>query len=272
MQQTLATRQPLASRLKAVGNVSHLAISVTSVLVVLVVWAATTNLGLVSGKALPTPQVMVKSLTEFILDGYQGKPFVEHVGYSILRAMSALALGVLCGVPLGLLIGYYPRLAAVLNPFISFLRPIPALAFIPLVILYLGIGELSKVSVIWLAAFLYMTLYASTGVRNVPREYVLLGQNLELSKWEFFRRVIFPASLPYVIAGLKTATALSWAIVVAAELIAAQAGLGYMIMDAATFFNLPFVCVGILFIGGIGLLLEAITNALERRVLHWVGR
>lgn len=257
---------------KPTKEISHRTISILSVLIVLAIWTLSTNLGWVSGKALPSPQVMGEAVYSFITQGYQGKSFLTHVGSSVFRAITALVLGVICGVPLGLLMGYYPRLAAALNPFISFLRPIPALAFIPLVILYLGIGETSKISVIWLAAFLYMTLYASTGVRNVPRDYLLLGLNLELSKWEFFSRVIFPASLPYIITGFKTATALSWAIVVAAELIAAQAGLGYMIMDAATFFNLPFVCVGVIFIGAIGLFLEAATNWLEARLLHWTGR
>lgn len=246
-------------------------ISVGTVLAILAAWAAATNLGLIGGRSLPTPQAIVGALWEFITVGYQGKSFLDNVGHSIFRAMAGLTLGVALGVPLGLLTGYHPRLNAMVSPIIGFLRPIPSLAFIPLVILYLGIGEISKVAVIWLAAFLYMTLYASTGVKNVKRDYILLGQNLELSQWDLFRTVIFPASLTYIIAGLKTATALSWAIVVAAELIAAQSGLGYMIMDASTFFNLPFVCVGILFIGGIGLLLELFTNQLEKRVIHWAG-
>jgi NitT/TauT family transport system permease protein len=244
-------------------------ISVASVVSILAVWTLATNMGLISGKSLPTPQAILKALWEFITVGYRGKSFLDNVGHSIFRAMAGLTLGVAMGVPLGLLMGYHPRLNAVFSPIIGFLRPIPSLAFIPLVILYLGIGEPSKIAVIWLAAFLYMTLYAATGVRNVKRDYVLLGRNLELSQWQLFRTVIFPASLPYIIAGLKTATALSWAIVVAAELIAAQSGLGYMIMDASTFFNLPSVCVGMLFIGGIGLLLELGTNLIERNVLHW---
>lgn len=245
--------------------------SVGSVLTLFVIWAVATNVGLVSGKNLPTPQAMGHALWDFITIGYQGKSFLDNVGHSVFRAMAGLTLGVVLGVPLGLLIGYHEKLNAIVSPIIGFLRPIPALAFIPLVILYLGIGEVSKIAVIWLAAFLYMTLYASTGVKNVKNDYLLLGRNLGLSQWTLFRSVIFPASLTYIIAGLKTATALSWAIVVAAELIAAQSGLGYMIMDASTFFNLPFVCVGILFIGGIGLLLELITNQIERRVLHWAG-
>lgn len=257
---------------KPAKEISYRAISVLSVVGVMVVWTLSTNLGWVSGKALPAPQVLAEAIYTFMTQGYQGKSFLTHLGSSVFRATTALVLGVVCGVPLGLLMGYYPKLAAVLNPFIAFLRPIPALAFIPLVILYLGIGEVSKIAVIWLAAFLYMTLYAQTGVRNVPRDYLLLGLNLELSRRELFAKVIFPAALPYIITGFKTATALSWAIVVAAELIAAQAGLGYMIMDAATFFNLPFVCVGVIFIGVIGLLLEVATNRLEASLLHWTGR
>lgn len=246
-------------------------VSVASVMVVIAMWTIASNTVFLAGHNVPTPQAILHAVWEFVTVGYQGKSFWDNVGHSLFRAMTGLILGVALGVPLGLLIGYRPFLNAIVSPIIGFLRPIPSLAFIPLVILLFGIGEFSKVAVIWLAAFLYMTLYAATGVRNVRRDFLQLGHNLELSQWQLFRSIIFPASLSYIIAGLKTATALSWAIVVAAELIAAQSGLGYMVMDASTFFNLPFVCVGILLIGGIGLLLELATNVLERKLVHWAG-
>lgn len=247
-------------------------IGIASVATALIVWAIVTNIGLVSHNTLPTPQKFAATLAGFVQHGYSGKSFLVNVGDSVFRAMTGLFFGILLGVPLGLFMGYDSRLNAALMPLIAFLRPIPALAFIPLVIIYFGIGELSKIIVIWIAAFLYMTLYASTGVRNVSREYFLLGLNLELSKWRMFKDIVFPAALPYIIAGIKTATALSWAIVVAAELIAAQAGLGYVIMDSSTFFNIPLVYVGIALIGAIGFALEMLTTLLERKILHWVGR
>ena len=146
------------------------------------------------------------------------------------------------------------------------------IAFIPLVILYFGIGEFPKILLIGAAAFWYVVLNTSNGVRSVPVDLVRAALNLGVRRDQLFFRVIFPAALPHVMTGIKTATALSWAIVVAAELVAAQEGLGYLIMDAATFFRVPYVYLGIIIIGVIGLLLEVVTVAIENRVLHWRGR
>jgi NitT/TauT family transport system permease protein len=123
-----------------------------------------------------------------------------------------------------------------------------------------------------MAALWYVVLNASAGVRAVPQDLLRAAQNLGLTRAQIFRHVIFWAALPNIMTGVKTATAISWAIVVAAELIAAQAGLGFMVMDAATFFRVPDVYIGIIIIGLIGLTLEAITRALEVSLLHWQGR
>jgi NitT/TauT family transport system permease protein len=125
---------------------------------------------------------------------------------------------------------------------------------------------------IFLAALYYVVLNASAGVRTVPQDLIRAGQNLGLTPAQLFSKVIFWASLPHIMTGIKTATAVSWAIVVAAELIAAQAGLGFMVMDATTFFRVPNVYIGIIIIGAIGVTLEVITYSLDRRLLHWMGK
>ncbi|MBE0612150.1 MAG: ABC transporter permease [Burkholderiales bacterium] len=237
-----------------------------------VLWTIVTNLGWVDPVLLPSPQTMFHTTVDFFSNGYAGNSALNHVMASVFRTFTGLAGGIVFGIPIGLLIGYYPAANAVLGPMFSFIRPVPPIAFIPLVILYFGIGEFPKILLIGTAAFWYVVLNTSNGVRSVPIDLIRAALNLGVKPHQLVFRVIFPAALPQVMTGVKTATALSWAIVVAAELVAAQMGLGYMIMDAATFFRVPYVYLGIIIIGIIGLALEFLTNAIETRLLHWRGR
>ena len=241
-------------------------------LVVIALWAVVTQTGLVDPAVLPSPGTMVETVRQFLVDGYAGKPASEHVLASIYRTFAGLIAGIVLGVPVGLVIGYWRTANAMLGPLFSFIRPVPPIAFIPLVILYFGIGEFPKVLLIGMAAFWYIVLNTSNGVRSVPADLIRASCNLGVKPHQLVMRVILPAALPHVMTGVKTATALSWAIVVAAELVAAQVGLGYMIMDASTFFRIPFVYLGIAIVGLIGLLLEVLTGRLEARLLHWLGR
>ena len=238
----------------------------------LLLWSLVTGFGLVDAVVLPSPATMWATLSDFIANGYADKPASTHILASVYRTFVGLISGIFLGVPVGLVIGYYRTANAMLGPLFSFIRPVPPIAFIPLVILYFGIGEFPKILLIGMAAFWYIVLNTSNGVRSVPVDLIRAAQILGVRQHQLVLRVIFPAALPYVMTGVKTATALSWACVVAAELVAALAGLGYMIMDAATFFRIPFVYLGIFLVGVIGLMLEILTNVLERRLLHWLGR
>lgn len=235
-------------------------------------WWMVTNLGWVDPITLPSPHVMLDTATTFVSKGYAGSSAFDHLAASVLRTFTGLLGGIALGIPVGLLIGYYRVADAILGPIFSFIRPVPPIAFIPLAILYFGIGELPKILLIGAAAFWYVVLNTSNGVRAVPADLIRAALNLGVTAHQLMFRVILPASLPHIMTGVKTATALSWAIVVAAELVAAQSGLGYLIMDAATFFRVPYVYLGIIIIGLIGLGLEFLTNLLERRWLHWRGR
>lgn len=239
---------------------------------ILLLWYALTGLGLVNPFVLPSPGALLREVGELLAHGYAQKPLSEHVLSSLIRTFVGLGLGLLIGIPLGLLMGVNRTLFAILSPIFSFMRPIPPIAFIPLMILYFGIGEFSKIFLIFLAALWYVVLNASAGVRAIPAELLRAGRNQGLTPAQLFRHVIFWAALPEIMTGVKTATAISWAIVVAAELIAAQAGLGFMVMDAATFFRVPDVYVGIIIIGLIGLALDLFVRTLERSLLHWQGR
>lgn len=247
-------------------------ISVAAVAAVIAAWVAASLAGWLNPDKLPPVQAMADALVELIRNGYGGVPFLHEVGASLYRALAGFLLAVLAGVPFGIFIGSNRIAGAIFSPFLGFLRPIPPIALIPLFIFYFGIGEFSKVALIFITAFWYITLSAAAGVRSVPRDLILAGYSLGMNRWQIFSHVVLPASLPHILTGMRVAMALCWALVVAAELIAAQVGLGYMIMDATTFFRIPVVYIGVVAIGLIGLLLEGVLVALEGRLLHWRGQ
>ena len=248
------------------------AISVASVATLLIVWAAITNIFHTSPMVLPSPQAMAEHLRDLLAQGYAGKPLWDHVLASLFRTLTGFFLGIGVAIPIGLWIGYSPTVNAICMPILGFIRPIPPIAFIPLVILYFGIGEVSKILLIFAASFNFTVLASAAGMRSVPEQLIRAGTNLGLSKRQLFTSVMLPAAMPQIFTGIKTSIAVSWAVVVAAELIAAQAGLGFIIEDAGTFFRTPEVLIGVAIIGAIGLLFEIIVTMIERRVLHWQGK
>lgn len=218
---------------------------------------------------LGTPSGVVTTFFALVHDGYTGTPLWEHFLASILRTLVGVAAAVVIGVPVGLAIGLNPLLDRLLSPIVGFLRPIPALAWIPIVVIWLGIGEQSKVFVIFMSSLLFVITGAALGVRSVPRDYYLLAQNYKLTKASFVIRVVLPPALPQILAGMRTALTIGWAVVVAAELIGASKGLGYMIQNASQVFDVTTGYVGILLIGIVGVAFEYGFRYFERRLLHW---
>lgn len=247
--------------------------SVLSVVLLFAAWYLGTEvLHAVPANFLPSPLQLGQEFVDIWEHGYAGTPLWDHVLTSLLRMLAGFMLSVVVAVPLGLLMGSSPRVRAFLNPIFNSLRPVPSIALIPLMVLWFGIGETAKVFVIFLASFLFVVLNTSAGVATVPRGLVRAAVNLGATRLQLFWRVIFPASLPAIMTGLKTGLAVSWAVVVAAELLGAQQGLGYMIEDAATFYRIAAVYVGVILIGCIGLAMTAALNWIEHRLIHWAGK
>jgi NitT/TauT family transport system permease protein len=176
------------------------------------------------------------------------------------------------GIPLGLLSGYSRKAGAMISPIMAFVRPIPPIAFIPMAVLYFGLGEVGKIILIFFVSFNYVQANAHSGAANFPIAWRRAAQSLGLSPGQTFIRIILPGAIPSIFTGLKVSLALSWAVVVAAELVGAQSGLGFMISDAALLFRIPVVFIGIGLIGVIGLLLNLLLIAVENKILHWKGR
>jgi ABC-type nitrate/sulfonate/bicarbonate transport system permease component len=247
-------------------------ISVGSVLFLVALWSLVTWLGWATRPRAPSPAKLLHSFVEMTGDGYGGSPLLKHVGMSVMRAVSGFLAAVILGVPFGILIGRHAVLGAIVAPIIGFFRPIPPIAFLTLFVFYFGIGEASKIGLIFMAAFWYVVLNCADGVRSVPELLIRAAQNMGYTRRQLFFHIIIPASMPSIMTALRAASSISWTLVVASELLGAQAGLGFIILDAAQYFNIPATFIGIILIGSIGLMWELALTYVQRRVLHWQGR
>ena len=263
------------SDFRAVGAnkpVPDIAYSISAIALLLALWYLVSHSSFVKPGYLPTPEELVKTFVDIVKDGYQGQPLWQHIGISLFRTLTGFVLGVVVGVPIGLLSGYSRRAGAMISPIMAFIRPIPPIAFIPMAVLYFGLGELGKIVLIFFVSFNYVQANAQAGAANFPIAYRRAAESLGLSRMQTFYRIVMPGALLQIFTGLKVALALSWAVVVAAELVGAQSGLGFMISDAALLFRIPVVYIGVALIGAIGLLLNFTLNAIESRIVHWKGR
>ena len=204
--------------------------------------------------------------------GYNGRSLGFNIGISVFRVLVGFTIGACLALPLGLLMGSIKPVNRLFGPIFNFLRPIPALAFVPVVVIWFGIGETGKIFVIAATSFLYNILAASAAVSVIRADFLRAADNFHLSTFAKLRYVVLPAAMPQIVVGLRTAMALSWAVVVAAELVAAQHGLGYIIEYASTFFQINVVYVGIIFIGLIGAGMDLAFRLIDRYALHWVGK
>lgn len=267
-----AARQRHARLMKVPRTMPLVVYSIAAVLGLLLLWTAVTVSGLVGPGYLPTPQGMATEFAALLQDGYKGKSLWAHIEASLFRTVIGFLIGVAIGIPLGLLSGYSKIVGAMFSPIMAFVRPIPPIAFIPMAVLYFGLGETGKIVLILFTAFNYAFVNAHAGAAGVPLAYFRAAQSIGLSRSQTFFRVVLPAAVPQIFTGLKVAMALSWAVVVAAELVGAQAGLGFMISDAAQLFRIPVVFIGIALIGVIGLVLNALLTGAEDKLVHWKGR
>lgn len=264
-------RPAAASRARA-RKVPDLVYSVAAILIVIILWVVASRPGVFPAGYLPTPEDLGSTFVELVRDGYQGQPLSRHIEISLFRTLSGFVIGVLIGVPVGLVAGYSRRAGAMISPIMAFIRPIPPIAFIPMAVLYFGLGEVGKIVLIVFVSFNYVQANAQAGAANFPIAYRRAAESIGLTRAQTFFRVVLPGALPQIFTGLKVALALSWAVVVAAELVGAQSGLSFMISDAALLFRLPVVYVGIAFIGIIGLAMNLTLNFVEAKVVHWKGR
>ncbi|ARU01617.1 ABC transporter permease [Yoonia vestfoldensis] len=221
---------------------------------------------------LPAPETVWARMTEIATAGYRNSTLAEHLGYSLFRVVVGFALGALVGIPLGYAMGLSNWFRGWFDPIVEFMRPVPPLALIPLVIIWAGIGETGKIILLFLAALWIMAIAARSGVSGVRISKVHAAYSLGASKWQIMRHVIIPNSLPEIFTGARVAMGVCWGTVVAAELVAAEKGVGMMIMVASQFQSTDIVLMGIILIGVIGFGIDMLIRWAERLLVPWKGR
>lgn len=225
-------------------------------------WAWLASLGV---QALPGPASVAGRAGELIADG----TLAEDALASLRRVLTGFALGTLLAVPVGFLMGWYPVARGLLEPYVQFFRTVPPLAMIPLAIVLLGIGEVPKIFVIFLAAFLSSVVAAFQGVVGVDRTLIDAARVLGARDGTIFLKVVVPASAPFILVGMRIGLGSAWGTLVAAELIAAQEGLGFRMQNAQLYYDLPTIFVGLITIGLLGLLMDRLLLLAERRLTRW---
>ncbi|GAA2243499.1 ABC transporter permease [Streptomyces amakusaensis] len=236
-----------------------------SVLTGLALWQLLAALG---AGGVPGPGPVAARGAELVADG----TLVADALASLRRVLTGFALGTAAAIPVGALMGWYPTARALFEPWVQFFRVIPPLAIIPLAIVLLGIDEAPKITVIFLAAFLSTVVPVFQGVIAVERTLVDAARVLGAGDPTIFVRVVVPATTPFLFAGARIGLGASWSTLVAAELIAAQKGLGYRMQQAQLYYDLETIFVGIVSIGLLGLLMDRLLMAAERRATAWQER
>jgi taurine transport system permease protein len=268
-QEPAATGKAKRSRTERSGTFF---IGAATLLALLGLWIGATSFGLASPLFLPSPLEVLTQLQSIAVDGYADGTLLDHILASLGRISAALVIGIGLGVPLGLLMGVNRWAKGILGVPIDLYWGLPPLAYLPLLIIWLGIGETSKILLLTLSTFAPICYAAQAGVRSVPIERINAARSLGASSLQVFRTIILPSALPEILTGVRIAIAASLSTLVAAELIAARSGIGYMIMSAANFLATDVVFVGLVVIAAFAFVFTAGMKWLEQKLVPWKGK
>jgi len=235
---------------------------------VVAMWYAIRASGYINVSLIPAPHQVAAKFVDLLL--HEG--LLYDVFVSARRVFFGVTLGILAAVPVGFVLGWYRGARTLADPMINFFRALPPIALIPLVIVYFGVDEAAKLVILFYAAFFSGVIVMYEGVSQITPLYIRVARTLGADELEIFRKVIIPLTLPHILTALRVALGVTWATLVASELIAAQRGLGAMIQNASTYFLLDTIYVGIICIGCIALIMDTILRRISARLLAWQER
>ncbi len=245
-----------------------LILSLLSFSLLIALWAGITYFGNFSEQVFPAPSLILVSGLELIKDG----TLLKHIVASLYRVTMGFYLAVALGIPLGIILGRKLLVKQLVNPIIQFLRPISPLAWIPLAMLWFGIGDKPAIFLIFLSSFFPLVVATTMAVSHINPVYFHVAANFNFSRKDVIVKIIIPAILPEVLTALRLTIAIAWLVVVAAEMIAVQSGLGYLILDARNALRMDVIMVGMIVIGMIGVLLDLIMLRLAgMNAISWNG-
>jgi NitT/TauT family transport system permease protein len=235
-------------------------LGVIAFLAILVIWDALSRFSGWSNEIFPDPITVVISLGELIRNG----TLLCHTVASLYRVTAGFYLAVLFGIPMGIMLGRLHTFQSLVNPLVQFLKPISPLAWIPLAMLWFGIGDKPAIFLIFLSSFFPLVVSTTVAVGNINPTYFQVAANFNFSRWEIITKLIVPAIVPEVVTALRLSVTIAWLVVVAAEMIAVKSGLGYLILDSRNALRMDYVMDGMIVIGLIGLLLDTLVARLGR--------
>lgn len=249
----------------------RLRVGVSAVAVALIAWYVVTQLlHAISPGRFPSPADVYAAARQIAGPGYANATLPQHIWQSSKLVLIGFAVAVATGVPLGLLMGWSRRAEAFINPVFLLIRPIPPLAWIPLAILWLGLGDAAKVFVIWFAAFVPALINSYTGVRNLDHTLIEAARVHGASTWQLIREVVIPGASPLMFTGLRLSLQAAWTTLVAAELVGALAGLGHVLTQASLDIYPGMIFFAMFWVGLLGGLMTTSLAHLERRMLPWL--
>jgi sulfonate transport system permease protein len=244
-----------------VGVIWYLALPV----LIIILWKAADIKGYIVSYTMPPPEDIVSTAVEFLKD----KTLLEHIKASFIRVIEGFAIALVLALVLGVAIGLSRRFERFIDSSLQILKPIPPIAWIPLAILWFGIGEASKIYIIAVGAFFPILVNTVEGIKNIDNRYLELARVYEVQKERIIFQVILPGALPFIMVGVRLGLGMGWICVVAAELIAANSGIGYMLMDGRSLSRPDIVILGMIVIGVIGKFMDDILRFISKRIIKW---
>ena len=268
----LTARRPKTSRYRVMGEGSSLGVSLVSIGLLFAAWWIATHSGWIKPLFLPKPEAIWGAFQQSVAGDIDGHGLWGHFAASVARVFAAFALAVAVAVPVGLSMGVSRIARGIFDPPIEFYRPLPPLAYLPLMVIWFGIGETSKIILLFLAIFAPVALSARAGARSVSQEQIQAARSMGASPRQVVLHVIAPGALPEILVGLRIGMGVGWTTLVAAEMVAADAGLGKMVFNAANFLRTDVVMLGTIVIGVVAFAFEMLMRWVEKRAAPWKGK
>jgi taurine transport system permease protein len=254
------------------GQGDSLLISAASGIIIIGFWSLATWMGWIKPLFLPSPIAIFNKFVQVATEGFSDRTLLQHTWISVLRVFGALLLACATAIPIGLAMGMSRVMRGAFDPPIEFYRPVPPLAYLPLMIVWFGIGELSKVLLIFLAIFAPVAIGTRSGVRSAAIEQIHAAYSLGATPWQVLTQVILPAAAPEIITSVRIGMGVGWTTLVAAEMVAATSGIGFMVLSASQFLQTATVIMGIFIIAAIAYAFDMLMRFIERRLVPWKGR
>lgn len=246
--------------------------SIASVVILLIAWVILCELEIVPPLFWPSPVAVVEKFWLISTEGYRGHTLFGHILISTYRVLAGFGIGCLIGVPVGIGMGLSRVTRGLLDPVIELYRPVPPLAYIPIIIIWMGIGDQGKIMLLFLATFAIMVINSRSGVRSVTIEKIHAAYSLGANRWQVLRHVILVNALPEIFTGMRVAMGVAWGTLVAAEMVAATAGLGWMVLNAARYLRTDIVLMGVIVMGLVGYGFDLIMRLIEKKLIPWKGK